>query len=171
MVSSVKNKGKGATGKRKERRGTKFKAPAKHNNILRDEGEERAKKKERRQEANTGFGLGSLKPPRKFKEKAFVRPAKPAVPVDRSEIIPEVALSRKELKQATEAWKLKRKPNFATVQVRRLERTRVRKPPGCVMAPRRVTLSPQVARLSILCSPNTTAAPHGVVGEAAPARH
>lgn len=113
MVKNVKNKGKGAAGKRKEKRTSKFKAPAKRNNILSEDVAER--KKERRQEANIGFGLKGPKE-RKFKEKPFARPAKPAIK-DQSQAIPDVPLSKKELKQATEAWKAKRKPNYATVQV------------------------------------------------------
>lgn len=114
MVKNVKHKGKGSSTKRKEKRTNKFKAPAKRNNILREDAAE--KKKERRQEANTGFGLGGPPKQKKFQEKPFARPAKPAAK-DNSQAIPDVPLSRKELKQATEAWKAKRKPNYSTVQV------------------------------------------------------
>ena len=54
---------------------------------------------------------------KKFQEKPFARPAKPAAK-DQTQAIPDVPLSKKELKQATEAWKAKRKPNYATVQAR-----------------------------------------------------
>lgn len=114
MAKVVKNKGKGSAGKRKEKRTTKYKAPSKRGNILPDDVAER--KKEKRQEKNSGFGLDEKK--KRFKEKPFVRPAKPAPEAkDRSQEIPDVPLSRKELKQATEDWKSRRKPNYATVQV------------------------------------------------------
>ena len=113
-------RGRGAAGKRQQRRQVKFKqqAPAsQRTNILRDDDGENKPKKRKQPDGGGGgsnvFGLAGPKP-KKYKQGPFARPqqSKP------EPAAPDQPLGKKELKAQRDAQKVKRKPHFASVQAR-----------------------------------------------------
>jgi hypothetical protein len=119
MVKNKKNAGKGSSGKRTEKRRSKFTPQKTRSNILREDRPEGQKRKRADDKSGEGFGMDEKK--KRFKQGAFARPdkaARPKPPPGGDKSQPTGELSKRDLKELTEARKAKRKPHYTAIQAR-----------------------------------------------------